>query len=394
MLYATNSCAACKDTIKACNHKVWFMQQQIHDLQDKVDVLEEKCANIERNAAANAQKQVVESFHGGTVTGEEFAASDLIVKNFDTYHNSLLQKYPALQSIAANTLSITHQHKAKASDTSSQWHQWAALYKTFILEVILRSKNAKATFRTPILLGLVCIYANVSDSAWNILRILCIISSRQTIEKWVREQPTNEVSDSKVVLFSFDNCDFYQHVANTRSNHCSTWVHSCTHFVAELCSSVVVAVDKIRSSVVKDDFVDFLHCDFDFSNVIANESFVGVNFISKHSWLKLAPIPGCSCACAKKQFCHFGPYYSMQHLHLCWCWEIACKLLGYTHGTIREDICICFSGSSLFCSCLGLEETVSQKILMGHPSTWWVALKLAHLASHIQDVWYLHLATT
>lgn len=254
--------------------------------------MEEKCANLERDAVANAQKQIGESFHGGTVTGEEFAASDLIVTNFDTYHNSLLQKYPVLESIAANTLSITHHRKAKAADTSLQWHQWAALYKTFILEVILRSKNAKATFRTPILLGLLCIYGNVSDSVWHVLRMLRIVCSRSTIEKWIRSQPITTVSSDNVTLLSFDNCDFYRHVTNVRTDNRSTMIHTCTMFIAMLCQPVTIEVSQIWHSCSKNQLIDFLHCDFDFANLIATTAYSAVKSVSEQTWLKFAPIAG------------------------------------------------------------------------------------------------------
>ena len=215
-------CSNCAVLEKAHSVEIGDLQQKISTLEKNVLELQAVIANALNSDRSHHFEQAQLTFNGVSVNSEEFCASDITMDQFDGYFTHLLRKYPILAFFVRLLLSMTHIRKAKASATSSQWKQWAALYKCFILEVVLRSKNAKATFRTPILLGLVCIYANVGESAWNILRILRVISSRQTVEKWVHEQPTHEVSDTKVVLFSFDNCNFHQHVANTRSNHRST----------------------------------------------------------------------------------------------------------------------------------------------------------------------------
>ena len=83
--------------------------------------------------------------------------------------------------------------------------------------------------------------------------------SRKKIEDWIRSQKGNEVPADNVVLFSFNNCDFYQHVTNVRLDHCSTMIHACTQLVADLAQPFEVAIADIWHLIGKGQLVDFLH---------------------------------------------------------------------------------------------------------------------------------------
>ena len=187
---------------------------EIKNLTIQVLDLQVQLANATPTSSQWCSDDDVQKFNGAAVCSEEFCAADLSMENFEGYYSQLLKKYPILGFIVRLLLSVTHWHKASAKSTSLQWKTWSFLYKTFILEVVLRLKNAKATFQTPILLALVCTYGNVPDTVWELLRRLRLVCLHKKIEDWIRSQKGNEVPADNVVLFSFDNCDFYQHITN------------------------------------------------------------------------------------------------------------------------------------------------------------------------------------
>ena len=299
-------CSNCAVLEKAHSIEINDLQQKISTLEKNVLELHAVIANASNSDRSHHFEQAQLAFNGSSVNSEEFCASDITMDQFDGYFTHLLRKYPILAFFVQLLLSITHIHKAKASATSSQWKQWAALYKCFILEVVLRSKNAKATFRTPILLGLLCIYGNVSDSVWHVLRMLRIVCLRSTIEKWIRSQPITTVSSDNVTLLSFDNCDFYRHVTNVRTDNRSAMIHTCTMFIAMLCHPVTIEVSQIWHSCSKNQLIDFLHCDFDFANLIATTAYSAVKSVSEQTWLKFAPIAGHS-SIKKSEFVILDP---------------------------------------------------------------------------------------
>ena len=257
-----------------------------------IESLEQTVANLSESDHTKCNQHMFDQFNGAAVVSETFSASDLIADQFQSYNSQLLVKYPVLNFLLQMLFSINYMTKSKSKSTSSQWKTWSSLYNSFILEVVLRSKNAKATFWTPILLALICTYGNVSESVWDVLRRLRIICSQAKIEKWIRLQESNQVADDKVLLFSFDNCDFFRHVANIRSDHRSTMIHVCTQLVAELSDPLDIAIADIWSPIGKTKLVNYLHCDYDFANQIANSSYTCVSHISKQFWLKFAPVEG------------------------------------------------------------------------------------------------------
>ena len=292
MAIKNRACVRCEILKEGHEKDVAALNKQIRQLQYQVTLLKAECAKMSHDTANNDHNMMISQFNGSSVKTEQFEANDLIVTKFSNYFDNLQQKYPILCLVLAILLSLHHKRKANSNHTSSQWKNWSALYKSFIFDVVLRSKNSKSTLRTPMLLGLICIYGNVSESVWHVLRILRIVSSRQTVQNWIKDQQVQPISDENVVLFSFDNCDFYRHVTNVRLNNRSIMIHTCTQYIVEFECGYDVSVNNIWFPVAKNNFIDFLHCDFDFANSTANNSFKAVRAVSNHSWLKIAAIEG------------------------------------------------------------------------------------------------------
>ena len=250
-LLGNSKCLRCDHAQQVHEMEISAIYKKMEEKQYIIDELTQKCANLEQYIQTHCDNHIIKSFNGSVVKSEEFSASHLILNNFESYFTSLLHKYPVLNFVVEILLSITHVRKVNSKSTSSQWLQWAALYKSFILEVVLRSKHSKSTFRTPMLLALICTYGNVSEPVWNVLRTLCIICSRAKLQSWMKEQPLPPISDDNVLLFSFDNCDFYKHVTNVRSNHRNTMVHIATQLVADFGAPLSIAVSDIWHPVQK-----------------------------------------------------------------------------------------------------------------------------------------------
>jgi hypothetical protein len=175
-----------------------------------------------------------------------------------------------------------------------QWLHWAFFYKIFICEMLLRTKQAKAVLRLPILIALIFLYSKVPEPVWRLLQKLRIVCSRKTLEDWVKNQPPLKISDENVILFSFDNLDFHKHVTNVRSNHKSKMLHICTRFIVNFQQDVEIFASELWKTVNKDNFIEYVCSDFDFANNIAKNAWEGVSNVWESNWLKFATVEGVS----------------------------------------------------------------------------------------------------
>ena len=279
----------------------------------------------------------------GGIVSENFTVDQLDVQKLFSYHDDLLEKYPFLKTSMSQLFSLHHRRKQSLKSTSLQWKSWVVLYKCFLLEVMLRSKNAKAKFRVPMLLGIVSIYSKVPDPVWNVLRMLRVLLLRKTVETFIMSQPVKELPVDNVVLLLFDNCDFYRHVANTCLDHRSTMIHLATQFVANFGAPVFVPVNEIWFPIQKVPFVNFMHCDYDFANTTVTNAFKGANSISKHSWLKLAHVEGV-CTLQKSDYiildpllnCNTATYQDVQVV-LANFWDKYMKTTDHTFAFVFVD---------------------------------------------------------
>ena len=271
-----------RQEIKENKEKVVKLRAQVVELRTELTGWE----NLGTNYGREMANQQFAPIH---MHEDSFSADQLQIPHFQSYYEELLQRYPILRFIMNLLLSMYHLRKSKAYKTSSQWLEWAGLYKAFICEMLLRSRNAKVTLRLPILLAMYFLLHKVSDPVWRILQRLKIISSREKVEKWLQSQPEPEVSGESDLLFSFDNCDFFRHVTHVRSDHRSTYIHCATQYVVLLSKRVVVSTANLWRRVLDDDFYAFCEMDFTLCNQLANNCYTAVGRVVDTSWLKLAP---------------------------------------------------------------------------------------------------------
>ena len=139
-------CSNCDCLQQQHKNEIFILQQEKATLVQKTQEVTARLANKEETLCNSAVDDLLKAFNGAAVKNEEFMASNLVMDQFDSYYTYLLLKYPVLAFFVRILLSLTHLCKAVAKSTSLQWKTWAAFYKCFILEVVLRSKNAEATF--------------------------------------------------------------------------------------------------------------------------------------------------------------------------------------------------------------------------------------------------------
>ena len=102
----------------------------------------------------------------------------------------MLITYSATQIISDNFLSGTHITKEKAFSANPKWKELSAFYKSFLVDVFLKSKNIMAVLRTHYFLGLFCWHAGCPEPIWKLFQRLRILPSKEVIEKWLKNLPS------------------------------------------------------------------------------------------------------------------------------------------------------------------------------------------------------------
>lgn len=275
-----------------CYHLEQRNIQITNDFKSKIAILQEENAQLRDLCANLNSRKVITIDTSDELFSSKISAQDLDINNFEKYFNFLLGKFPLLMFVVQFFLSNTFIRKCKAKLTNSHWKLWSFFYRCFLLETILRSRNSKATLRLPLLLGLYFTYLKVPETAWRLLQRLKLIVSRKVVEDWVNSQSIPEIAENDNMFFSFDNCDFYRKVANVRSNHKSSYLHTATQFFLNLGAGPSVPASQILDAIDEEDFTDSLCISFDYCNKLANNAYKAMKSTYLNTWLKFAPIRG------------------------------------------------------------------------------------------------------
>lgn len=290
------------DVCEQCLPAFDSLEKRIHDICTENAILKKensfllsKCATLRENLNNSLHTTTTNDFASVSVISEEILPENLQVGNFGTYFEELVDNYPFLLFLTGFLFSLTHRRKENATNTPVEWLNWSSFYKSFICEMLLRTKQGKAVLRLPILIALVFLYTKVPEPAWRLMQKLKVVVSRHTLENWIKSQPPPIFSALKVLLFSFDNCDFYRHITNVRQNHRSTMIHTCVQLIVDFRQTLEVFGVELWNLVEKADFVDFVSTDFDFAIEVAKNAWKGVKEVYKHTWLKFAHVDGTGC---------------------------------------------------------------------------------------------------
>ena len=275
------------------------LESEIHELRVENEKLKSEVAYWKQKAANNDEvtekgdlSVIVQKFASVEVKNQQILPENMVINSFGPNLDVLIHNYPFIAFLFNFLFTGTQRRKERANATAKEWKNWLQLYKCFIADMLLRTKKAKSVLITPMLISMVLLYTRASDSLWTLLSKLRIACLQPKLKDWIINQPEKKISEENVLLFSFDNCDFFRHVTNVRSSNKSTMINTCTQLVADLGVSYEIMACDVWNPMSKHDFVDFVCEDFDFANQIVNEAFSGVSEVAPVTWLKFAPVGG------------------------------------------------------------------------------------------------------
>ena len=145
-----------------------------------------------------------------------------------------MAKYPTANTALSYFCTPCFRRKENCKSVPEEKANSSLLYKCFLLDTYLRSKNSKAVMRTQYVFGLYFTQMKILDAVWRLLQRLRILPTRETITKWLADRPVHDIDIDNMVIYSFDNCDFRKHVTHVRSEQRSEYVKVVTRFVLEL----------------------------------------------------------------------------------------------------------------------------------------------------------------
>lgn len=263
--YGCENCISFKDKLKA----------KEYELEQKVRSITETCMEARKDAdywrkRANAAElrytsQFDKDLQLDSVESDTCTPDDLQIHKMHDYYEGLLQKYPTLETVLRPLFSKHFQTKEKSRSADSRWIACAGLYRAFVADVVLRSKNSKAVLRTNMLLGVLVYQSRCPDSIWRLFQRLKILPTRDTVEKFLKSCPAPDFSVAKFVITHYDNCDIYRHVTKRFTNHMSDYLHLVTRQYYEVSRVVKVPLADIYKPYNAEEalkFSRFLLMDF------------------------------------------------------------------------------------------------------------------------------------
>lgn len=268
-----DDCTLCSSSFAAIRKDRGLLLRKYNNLAKKHKELKAEAAYLKAQSTNLTREDADEQFSEIHSWDDEFSPSDLHLGSFQYYLDMLLDSFPILRWLLGLLYSKTHMRKTRAKNTSAQWFAWAAFHKAFIMEQLLRTRNAKITLRTPMLLGLYFTLVKVSDPAWRILQRLKIISSRATVEAWLEKLPPSTLDRDSQVLFSFDNLLFYKKVTHNRTTNRPEIIHLATQYAVNLFADPIPDSQPIWQEEDDDDFLDWCEMSFTIVNDIANNCY-------------------------------------------------------------------------------------------------------------------------
>ena len=276
-MHAARRCVTCEPIIRK-------LEVDNSDLHAKLKRSQRE--NVQWKARAKELREKLQryeqerEFDYAAVENDYCDPDELQVPSFNSYLEVLKNQFPVLQLLLALFIPYSHNRKYNSKAVHTKWKEWSDFYKCFISDMFIRARNPKRVRRSTLMLSVYFLLTNVSEPTWRLLERLRIVHAKQTVEKWVRSY-TKELSfEHSTLFFSFDNCDFRQHVTHTRSEHRSTYLHIITQYILEVEEGVRIRTDELWRSVDRLQFGHWIQSSAVEARNQANEFF---NLVSTHS---------------------------------------------------------------------------------------------------------------
>ena len=184
------------ETIEKLQHYVKRLRSQLHETEEKL-------------------KEVICDRKSGVIVSSSPPTPDeLLPTAFLKYVDEVQEQYPQIKTIFQQYFSSHSRRKERSGSTDERWLISHALYKSFLADSFLKSKDKYVNLRTHYFIGLALWHANVSEPVWRLLQKFRVVPSREVITQWVKSQPLPQLPSNTVKVFSFDNCDMKRHVTH------------------------------------------------------------------------------------------------------------------------------------------------------------------------------------
>ena len=108
------------------------------------------------------------------------------------------------------------------------------MYCSFLADVFLRARAAKAYGRTNLMLSAYFLLLNTSGPCWLLLQRLRIVLHKETIKNYLQNHKKFLQSRISVLVLLLDNCDYRSHVTHVQTESRSTMLHTINHCINEL----------------------------------------------------------------------------------------------------------------------------------------------------------------
>lgn len=247
------SCNACSKKslrISILEDQLSKLTQQYYELGKIASFWESQCKSLhELHTQSNWMN----------LPNESFSPSALQISNLPSYLTQLMRHHKYLNTLLSTFLSKSHTKKFSASKTNSKWIQWSYLYKSFIIDTFLRSKNPKSIRRTNLILGSYFLLTNIGNPSWKLLQRLRIIPTIESVKNWLSLQPKEVPPSSSTLLYCIDNCEYFTHVTHRRSEHESQMKHIINNYIIEFPTDLThILTPQIWNFIPRNEFGNWL----------------------------------------------------------------------------------------------------------------------------------------
>jgi hypothetical protein len=245
-----SECDNCTQLQRFYTAKINIINSHLDSTQKECEMWKKKCAEAERRL----ENLGTDEINFADVDSDYCHPSELQIPAFENYLLTLTANFPFLSILLALYLSSSHKRKLNSSSTKQQWIHWSFFYRSFICDMLLKSRAPKAVRRTHLLLSTYFLLTNLSESSWRLLQRLKIIVSKAVVEKWVMKFGDVKISEKFVLILSLDNCDFFKHKSHITSLNRSNYIHIITSFIVEIPLVVDIPTSAIWNYVNRAEF--------------------------------------------------------------------------------------------------------------------------------------------
>ena len=255
------------EKLKNFEEKLEEKKFKIKDLKTQIESLQKEVESVQKRYKIS----------GADVKSVVLSKEDLKITNFQNYYEKMLITYPATQTISDNFLSGTHKTKKKASSTNFKWKELSAFYKSFLVDVFLKSKNKIAVPKTHYYLGLFCWHAGCPEPIWKLFQRLRILPSKEIVEKWLKNLPPPQMEINSIKILALNNCDKKIHVSHVRKEHRSKMLHLINWFIIETLVESTLWSSEVWGANNMVNFRHYVQGTPDWALKIANSSVATIN---------------------------------------------------------------------------------------------------------------------